>query len=169
MNNYKCYQTLGLHEGATMQEIKEAYRKLALKHHPDRNTSKHDGEKFKIITEAYQMLRIGHGDDLKCKQSVDSCYKKDLDSAQYWNEFNSKKILRELTRWAKYAEKAYDDICRYEQGAWNYSEKIMRAAAFEIFPPLVIQYHRVPPFLTTCIRNSFLRKKSEKIKSKLKL
>ena len=159
---------LGLHEGATMQEIKEAYRKLALRYHPDKNISKQDGEKFKIITEAYQTLRIGYDDALKYKKSVDSCYGKDLDSAPCWNEFGSEKILRELTKWTKYAGKTYGDIYRYEQGLWNYYGKITRTAAFTIFPSLVMQYHRVPPFLTLCIRNSFLRKRSQKIKSKLK-
>jgi|SRR5579872_1324323 len=161
---------LGLHEGATMQEIKEAYRKLALRYHPDKNISKQDGEKFKMITEAYQMLRIGYGDALKYKKSIDSYYsEKDLDSAPYWNEYYFQKILREWTRWTKYAEKAYGDIYRYEQGLWNYYEKIARTTAFAIVPSLVAQYNRVPPFLTMCIYNSFLKKGSHKIKSKLKL
>ena len=52
------YQTLGVHRGAGDEEIKKAYRKLAMECHPDRNNgSKASEEKFKAITEAYDVLR----------------------------------------------------------------------------------------------------------------
>ncbi len=41
-----------------MLEIRNAYRRLALEYHPDKNISSKDGMKFKLITEAYQTLRI---------------------------------------------------------------------------------------------------------------
>lgn len=51
------YQILGLKPDAKPQSIKKAYRRLALKFHPDRNTDKTTAEeKFKIILEAYQTL-----------------------------------------------------------------------------------------------------------------
>ena len=50
------YETLGIQEGASEKEIKTAYRKLALKWHPDKS-SKSDAEaKFKEISAAYQVL-----------------------------------------------------------------------------------------------------------------
>ncbi|MGI0017520.1 MAG: J domain-containing protein, partial [Nitrosotalea sp.] len=58
MNSDKCYNLLGLKRGASVPEIRNAYRKLALECHPDKNTSAKDGVKFKLITEAYQTLRV---------------------------------------------------------------------------------------------------------------
>ena len=52
------YQTLGVNEQATPDEIKKAYRKLAFDHHPDRNPDNKDAElKFKESTEAYEILK----------------------------------------------------------------------------------------------------------------
>lgn len=50
------YQILGVSKTATSDEIKKAYRKLALQYHPDKNKSKEAGEKFKEVTKAYEIL-----------------------------------------------------------------------------------------------------------------
>ena len=51
------YEILGVEEGATEKDIKSAYRKLALKYHPDRNPDDPDSEtRFKEISEAYGVL-----------------------------------------------------------------------------------------------------------------
>jgi molecular chaperone DnaJ len=53
------YETLGVAKNASEDEIKKAYRKMAMKHHPDRNQgdgAKAAEEKFKEAKEAYEML-----------------------------------------------------------------------------------------------------------------
>jgi molecular chaperone DnaJ len=66
------YEVLGVERGATEEEIKKAYRRLARKYHPDVNKSPEAEEKFKEINEAYRVLsdpelrrrydKFGHAD-----------------------------------------------------------------------------------------------------------
>ncbi|MDD5502756.1 MAG: molecular chaperone DnaJ [Candidatus Thermoplasmatota archaeon] len=59
MDKRDYYEVLGIGKGAGADEIKQAYRKLALKHHPDRvpaEEKKNAEEKFKEISEAYAVL-----------------------------------------------------------------------------------------------------------------
>src|SRR5688572_23837629 len=55
------YQILEIPRDASDDDVKKAYRKLAMRYHPDRNGgSKEAEERFKQITEAYDVLRDGN-------------------------------------------------------------------------------------------------------------
>jgi molecular chaperone DnaJ len=58
INSDDYYKVLGVSRDATAKEMKRAYRKLAVKHHPDKNPNDTEGaeERFKRIGEAYEVL-----------------------------------------------------------------------------------------------------------------
>ena len=57
MEKRDYYDVLGVTRGSSGQDIKKAYRKQAMKYHPDRNQGNKDAEeKFKEASEAYEVL-----------------------------------------------------------------------------------------------------------------
>lgn len=66
MTKRDYYEILGIPKNASKEDIKKAYRKLALKYHPDKGGSKEDETKFKEINEAYSVLK-----DDKKKEAYD--------------------------------------------------------------------------------------------------
>ena len=60
------YQSLGVSKSSSADEIKKAYRKLALQYHPDRNKTPEGEAKFKEITQAYEVLS-----DVQKRQTYD--------------------------------------------------------------------------------------------------
>ena len=57
MSTEDYYQILGVDRNASEDEIKKAYRKLAVKFHPDKNGDKNAEEKFKEISAAFEVLK----------------------------------------------------------------------------------------------------------------
>ncbi len=56
MEHKDHYKTLGLMRGASSEDVKKAYRRLARKYHPDVSTEPNAEERFKAIAEAYEIL-----------------------------------------------------------------------------------------------------------------
>jgi molecular chaperone DnaJ len=78
------YEVLGVGRNATQDEIKRAYRDLAMRYHPDKNKSKEAEERFKRANEAYAVL----GDPEKRRQ-YDV-----LGSARFGQQFSPEDIFR---------------------------------------------------------------------------
>ena len=95
MNSSDYYKILNISKTATNDDIKKAYRKLAIKWHPDKNNnSKESEEMFKKIAEAYSVLSDNNKRrqyDLRSDGSLDSELVFDFDSAEqlFSNIFNS--------------------------------------------------------------------------------
>ena len=64
-----------------MKEIKQAYRKLALLYHPDKNSSDGNETRFKQILDAYQTLRLQHKTELKTTKKFTDLYPEDAVSS----------------------------------------------------------------------------------------
>ena len=60
MSKRDYYEVLGVEKSASAQDIKKAYRRIAMKYHPDRNPDDANAdEKFKEASEAYEILSDG--------------------------------------------------------------------------------------------------------------
>ena len=84
MNASQCYEILGLQKNATSKEIKQVYRRLSLRYHPDRNKDGNAEKKFKEITQAYQVLKI--------EQKKANSDHRDVETAQteFWKYYDRK-------------------------------------------------------------------------------
>merc|ERR1711959_665610 len=71
-NNTLLYEILGVSADATQEDIKKAYKKMALKHHPDKCRSQDEAEKQKAV-DAFQKLQKAHSvlSDPKKRQRYD--------------------------------------------------------------------------------------------------
>ena len=120
LNSDQCYNLLGIRKGASIPEIRDAYRKLALECHPDKNMSARDGAKFKLVTEAYHTLRVGKFDTGKTSYTVSQ---------------NQPHTFHKVQSWHFYQSMFYDTI--------DYAQKIKHAKMVYLYlsksEPIIIQ------------------------------
>ncbi len=67
VNTYQALKTLNVDSDSSFEEIRIAYRKLALEFHPDKNTSEQEGLQFKKITEAYNTIKKHYNEGKKAE------------------------------------------------------------------------------------------------------
>ncbi|MBN1903855.1 MAG: DnaJ domain-containing protein [Deltaproteobacteria bacterium] len=97
INRYESCRVLGVKESASEKVIKKAYRRLALKWHPDKNPGNPDAEmRFKEIQQAYDYLT---NDDIPLNQNTEYQDSNEFYSAMQDHPFQS---LREMV--VKYYE-----------------------------------------------------------------
>lgn len=90
------FKILGVSREATLSEIKSAYRKLALKHHPDKSGHAKAHEHFKEINEAYKVL----SDPVKRREYVEGEKAAITDDPlafanKLWNDILKKEVIHE--------------------------------------------------------------------------
>lgn len=145
MNADQCYNLLGLSQGASMPQIRNAYRRLALEYHPDKNISSKDGMKFKLITEAYQTLRIKNmnsgrdsNSDHRNKPKVDPVHKK-TKSGYYLNIFDD--IIG-------YVKTACGYLLKYKPNIMAYYGLIQKHLTMSVCRLIRPQYEHVNSFIS---------------------
>jgi curved DNA-binding protein CbpA len=104
------YKILKINFDATLDEIKKAYRKLALEYHPDRNHSSNASSLFIEITEAYEILGNAHK-----KEAYDTLFfKKDsIETSTIINEWQQQ-AYQKAYRHSKMDFSSYENILKQE-------------------------------------------------------
>ena len=136
MNTKQARQILLLKEDSTYEEIRYAYRKLALELHPDKNEKESDGKKFKMITEAYYFLKNQHkSTHSHNKKSTTKTHEDIKNSRQNFrrNEQSRRRSSPEedWSRFTKEFEEDKDCWKNYEQDFWNKYESTKNESVHE--------------------------------------
>jgi len=123
VNAYQALKVLNVKSDSSQEEIKAAYRKLALELHPDKNKNKKEDVEFKKITEAYTHLKKNHYQKSKSHQEYTeskSNTKTDFKRKPQWGTPGEQKIPEQ--DWSKYTrefEEGDPDFWKeYENNFW---------------------------------------------------
>ena len=166
MDSHTSYRILGLSEGATIAEVKAAYRKLALRYHPDKGVSKQDGEKFMAITEAYGILRSGvRGARPSVGWTVNHpAYEVKMSKGI---DLGTGKIFDMIGRYSGHARIAYCGVFRYEQELVRHFTKVAKHAYYKAPRSFVGRHARNFKTQTFKICNPVLGKNLRLARSKI--
>jgi DnaJ-class molecular chaperone len=129
----QAYQVLQLERGSSFDEIKYAYRRLALELHPDKNTAEKDGEKFRLVTEAYHLLKNNNKitnsklkEQTKNAKHADTKTKEESFSHTNWGARAEKTPEEDWSRYTKQTEQSDPSFWKsYVSEFWkNYEAKL---------------------------------------------
>lgn len=104
------YKVLGVSSDATPEQIKKAYRKLAMRYHPDQNKDKGAPAKFKEIREAYAVLT---GKENPPKQVPK---RRDVRPDAAWSAYRSghNPVSSEAAEWSFRVKQVWEDLDKEE-------------------------------------------------------
>lgn len=129
MNISLAYQTLNVNESASFEEIKYAYRKLALHFHPDKNNIEKDGAKFKLVTDAYHHIKNNHRKLNSQTRSSEKSWintdsktksKQTFDGKSSWGaKFRNNPPKEDWSKYTKDFEANQDFWKKYEKEFWE--------------------------------------------------
>ena len=135
MKKRDYYEILGIDKNSKTSEIKKAYRRIAIKYHPDKNRDSKSEKRFKVITEAYHFLKNQN------KQSSSKKSEKTQDETDYTQTsqrfYKKTKWGEEKTPeadWGKYTKdfEANEEWWkRYENDFWEKYEKTIHQHIFK--------------------------------------
>ena len=103
--NCDYYDILGVEKNANKEDIKKAYRKLAMQYHPDVSDDPNSTEKFKLISVAYAVL----SDDEE-RRIYDRQGHSNMSEEEIFNNINFDDILKDVFNFFESAEKFVDDM-----------------------------------------------------------
>ncbi len=125
MNSYQALKVLNIKSNPTQDEIKVAYRKLALELHPDKNKDKNEDVEFKKITEAYTFLKknynqndnLAHQEDTQRKSNTTNFKRKpkwtspagDKIPEQDWSKYTREVEEGDPEFWKEYENKFWKE------------------------------------------------------------
>jgi DnaJ-class molecular chaperone len=119
--NKNFYEILNISENASLEEIKKAYRKLALQFHPDRNKNKNAQSKFIEINIAYEALK-----DFNSRKEYDNFLNSQKDNTEKEFENYSKKKYEEKAK--EYASMSYEQFENVLESIILVGKKIKKTA-----------------------------------------
>lgn len=121
MNTYQATRVLNVKQDSSEDEIKTAYRKLALELHPDKNNGKKEDIEFKKITEAYHHLKNNQKNKSAHQEFTESKPKTNFKKKPQWGAPKDEKIPEQ--DWGKFTrefEEGDPDFWKkYEQNFWE--------------------------------------------------
>ncbi len=125
MNTYQALRVLNIDSSSSQDEIKSAYRKMVLEHHPDKKQGKTEDTEFKKITEAYNHLKKNHNqhsspyhDAVRTKQKTTDDFKRKPQwgapddgriPEQDWGKYTREFEEGDPDFWKEYEKKFWED------------------------------------------------------------
>lgn len=119
--NKNFYQVLNISENATLEDVKKAYRKLALQFHPDKNKDKGAQSKFIEINIAYETLK-----DSNLRTEYDNFLKSEKENLENEFEINNNKKNEEKAK--EYASMSYEQFENIIENIFFAGKKVKKTA-----------------------------------------